>query len=613
MITDYKIQNYRNHDDTQGSLKKVNWALGAAESGKTSFLAALEYSMCGVIHSDRPWTDEKGAGAKYGVGPRAKKSAFSFLASEGNFAATIPGGPQGAILDKYLTRACLHQGAFFMMHPDEQQKLLFSILDIGYDTFDELNAWSDKFPGIGDWFAEKLDSEKEWTPKELEEFAIEERKASKRKLEDLKKQRPVPIPEFQKNVTQKDIEKAQAQYEEALEKHANAKAEAHANEGQEDSKLIAWESLKFQRDQVSEGLKEAEEEVTALTLAMGADPQEQLNKAIEEKSFIEKKMKIPQAEMDTVMGDKNKCPAGKCAKEVMKACQDVLDKHRADEKVIEARINELKQAVHGRLMNKQKLEAAQQRWARCKDNLSKLPERGVKPEPAAKKVTKKKDGPTLEQLKEQMEMFKRTSEIVMKEYLEAQRVLGAIQANEKREAGLIEYQEMVKQWEVITEALSPGGIRAQHVTKALKPLEDVLNSEDGLGFFDMKVAFQVEPFEILVTNRKGITMPAYTLCQTQLSAASIPFQVMFATRKSFPLVALDEHGADSPWRNLIFQYLKRQDIQSIVFSQVTQFNEDGSPVLPPAPDKSEDIQIMFFDDGNVMTLEAADAVVTVAG
>lgn len=155
------LQNFRNHRDTDVSLDTVNIFVGRNNAGKSSLLAGIEWALTGRC----AWTDKAGRGAGDLIRSGAKSvTALVDLAGVGPVVRTL--NPNGFTVkdetgvqaaqaklyhelstDENALRVTLSASAYLTMSPAEQKNFLFSFLGLRWDIgiiLTALKEWAAK-------------------------------------------------------------------------------------------------------------------------------------------------------------------------------------------------------------------------------------------------------------------------------------------------------------------------------------------------------------------------------------------------------------------------------------------------------------------------------------
>lgn len=162
-ITALRIENLRNHRETAIELDRVNLIVGFNGSGKSTIRAAIELALTGRVLE---WTDRAGRGADNLVRLGAKKAAMELdVEGLGTIRREIPGGlqvagltgpstAQQAVLYERLgapadvVSAVLNTTEFIRMKPDDQKRMLFDLLGVGFDAGAVREALAKRAPAV---------------------------------------------------------------------------------------------------------------------------------------------------------------------------------------------------------------------------------------------------------------------------------------------------------------------------------------------------------------------------------------------------------------------------------------------------------------------------------
>lgn len=148
-INSLRIQGLRNHQETAVDLDRTNIFVGRNGSGKSTIRAAVELALTGRVLE---WTDRAGRGADSLVRPGAKKAIIELDTEDlGTIRREVPGGlqvadwtgpatAQQAVLYERLgapadvVSAVLNTTEFIRMKPDDQKRMLFDLMGVGFDA-----------------------------------------------------------------------------------------------------------------------------------------------------------------------------------------------------------------------------------------------------------------------------------------------------------------------------------------------------------------------------------------------------------------------------------------------------------------------------------------------
>lgn len=599
MIKSLQLENYRNHTKSEINFDKVNWMVGLSGAGKSSILGGIETAASAL----NEWTKNNGAGKDTQIKNGQKKATINMVLQEAagaevHIRKSIPRakGDTGEWQDSEIVQACLRSRHLIHLPDNIQKEIFFSIIPAqSYDIFQELDAWNSKFPDLGQRFQRYIEGEGKTTDNidKLYEIAYDDRRLFKRELENEQKKTLPEKPEFVRDVKQADVDKARKQYEEAIKKLAHAEEKESSRMSVYRKDLAAWQILSSRHTSAQKELSDAEEDVQKCVAEIGAsiDYDAQVKEIEKRLTESTEAIKKHQQLIDKYTGDEP-CPPGTCARMELKKLNEKMKELQSSK---EAVLAESRSAIYNSnqaAKKKERAQAANARWERAKKAYDELPKLPTEPKPPSQEQTK---GLTIEQMRNQVNMFKVGVDLIESELRKAEKVLEIIaQESEKKEA-IEELSAQVEMFEVLVEALGPGGIKTRKLEAGAKKLEHDLVEK--LMFFGMTCQISVEPWQIYVSYRNGM-VPVQQLSWSEKARVSACIQSLVAQRTGFGIVGIDEHGLDPEHRPELLDFLLRQPVQSIVLSTLVELDDAGNVIIPGNPE-IPGVKIFYVENGAV--------------
>lgn len=603
MVKNLVLENYRNHLKSEINFDKINWIIGLSGAGKSSILAGLET----VLTSRNEWTSGNGVGRETQIKNGQKKSVINTVLQEGpgaevHIKKSIPRAKdeKGEYADEEIAQACLRCRHIINLPENAQKELIFSIIPAqSYDVFQELDAWSPKFPDLGQRMQRYIEGEGKSTTNidKLYEIAYDDRRLFKRELENEQKKVLPEKPEFSREVSAEDLQKAKKQHEDAIKKLQSEEDRLRNVDDIYEQKLRDWKILEFTHSQAQKELTEAEEEVGKAVAELGAevDYEKQVKdveaKLTENTEAIKKNQKL----IDKYTGDEP-CPPGTCARIELKKLNERAKQLQGSRDAILAESRSAVYNSNQAAKKKERVKTSEERWKRAKKAVTELPKLPPEPQAPEKKAAK---GLTLEQLKNQVNMFRVGVELLEVDMKKAERSREISEMESTRQEALDELVVQVEMFEVLCEALGPGGIKTRKLEAGVKQFEHELI--DKLLFFGMSCQISVEPWQIFVTSHYGM-VPVQQLSWSEKARVSACIQSLIAQKTGFGVIGIDEHGLDPSHRPELLDFLTRQPVQSIVLSTLVELDDEGEVIIPENPE-IPGVKLFYVENGTVREIQ----------
>ena len=594
MIKHISLINFLMHKASSIECNQVNWIVGREKQGKSSILEALQTAFC-----RRPvYFNDRAEGIGYLVRNGEKKAVVSAEMEDGKtLRASIPSDGKDLNLpgfDGDIIKACLRCGWILGLNETDQKKFFqdllleeFTLPQIG----ELLNTFDERFSDLGDRFLRYLEVENLKTDdlEKLAKSAQDGRRDIKKDLDKLDAQKFQALPDnLGGSVTEKDISKAEKQYEESIKKVQAEEDRLRNVNDIYNQKLQDWKSVEFSHIQIKKELEESEAEISSAKTTIGADLGPQMKKNEAELQKVAEGMQTLRAKMNSLTGD-DPCPPGQCARVDLK-------KHNAEMTSLQTKQAELL-SVSRKLTSdnnqsikaKEAFKAAEARWERAKKRAAELKE--LPPHPASPDISTTK----LEQLRNQRHMFNVALRQAREKFSNSQRAAElekqiAAHANDLQECRL-----QVELFEALCRGLGPKGIKMQLLERRFSEFIDEVNA--GLAAFGFTMKIDLEPWRIWIDAGDGIGWVT-VLSESTKSRASIPLQIAVAMRRRFPCVGIDNHDLGPELRAALYRYLLTVPVQSFVVSTLDEVDDDGQLIIPEHPG-TPGVALLYVENGTV--------------
>lgn len=630
VITRLRTKHYRSLSDVEIVPSRVNVIVGPAGEGKSSLIEAVRYVLTGC----NAWTDARGSGIQTQVqlGQKRAEVAVDWLGAEQHsFSRTIPCRDVRALqgrVDKVLgvssdvVDACLATRGFLRLAEKAQRDLLATILapDVTiYRLIQEMDRFSE---GLGEWFGPRLDQ----APQEGSLFAwaeIERRAAKKLRDESAQTLRARQPGSSPAPVADDEVQALRTELDQAIAQHAAAEEGARGAREVYEAQRREWATAAGEHDRaikeawrLDAEVEQARKKLEALppTAGVVADLEADVEALrIQARDLAADKERVLLV-LDKLGATKGACPAGQCARQAIEEATTRL-------KDLEKRVS----TVHGAgIVAAEKLQACKQAafarssaeayLAECERRRDEAEERGVALPPVPQEPTPPAGNDEAERLrkhKTEMEFALIAIQQARTAYQAWQR---ARQEHDSLQARLAEQQAGVDRWEAAYVALGPTGIKARLVAERIA---DLAAQTDALAreYFGARVAISQDPWEIRVDLGQG-WLPAAQLSWSWQARLSACLQIVLARTAGFPVVAVDETGADPLVRSTLLDLCAAQaDIQAFLLSTAQTVDRGTREFLRPIPDPEDEaagVRWFWVEGGRVEQLEAARVPVEVA-
>lgn len=617
MINRIKAKNYRSLKAVDIQPGRVNVIIGPAGSGKTSIVEAIRYLLTGR----NQWTADNGSGIQTQVAVGSKKSELGIewihptTGEVHKFDRTIP-APAGvkalqAKIDEALgassdlVAAQLATRRFLGLPEKQQRDLLAQILtpDVTVDRLiEEMDRWGDDQPGLGKWF----DGHIEQAPqnKTLFEFAEMERRAQKKVRDDIQQQIRVKgeAPEPQ-NVTQASLDALLRRVQEVSEQLSAADTRQDGAEDVWRAEHQAWEGRRKAIEEAQAAALKAEERLATIT-DHWPKPPARASKQIESDgknvaeaiAAVEARVKANADAAADATASGGACPAGVCARAKLEESQRTASALEAELKPLRQRREEILKDFYAAREAETKvaqadadLAAAEKAHEDALARVSALPLPGDEPERPAVNTGN-------------LDQLLRDKDEALRALKSANTARSAFEAWERTQKDLTDLRERlvreeaeVQRWEAAFVALGPTGIRARLMQQRV---QELITEADGKlrEYFGAALRLTEEPWELQVDiGERGGWIPAGQISWSWQARLSLCLQVAIAHRSGFPVVVLDETGADPQVRMDLLALLDDEPgIQSFILSTAQLMAPTGEFLRPDVDPEDEAAGVRFF-------------------
>ncbi len=600
MIKTLKISNFRAYQNAELELEKLNWICGEEEQGKSSVLLALEFALW----RRNEYVNDRGEGLQGLVHTGAKKALVSCVTDAGEyFQNSIPsaaGADASADFDSEIVKACLRCRYLFQMKEKDQKEFFQSIL-LGPITqqviFRELNMFDEQFPDLGDRFRniaqDMVTAVDVIDPLFL--FATAERKRINAEYDALNLWNAPAKPEISKNVPEKEVAKAQKQYEEAQKKVIQEEESLKHQKHLAERDLRDWNALSIIAEKRQIELAAAEKELAAAVANQknGTDYTKALQKNQAELKKINAEIQALQHKIDALTGDES-CPGGTCARVDLKHHNNAMKDLQGKKSAATAQAQDLIYRRNETIKAAEKLQAAQARLDRAQKAIDEAEPLGPQP------VVMELDEMKLSQLRAHSIREYVSRNIMEKDFRNGEKCAEIDAAIAKKSAELEEITVQKKMWDLIVKALGPHGIKVKLLHDSIGKFQAEINQK--LAFFGVQIRFDLEPWQILADTGKGYGfLPIQFLSHTAATKVSIGLQIAIAQLTGFHCVAIDEHGFGPMLRSRLFAFLLKEEIQSIVISTLIEVDAEKKLIIPKNPGLP-DVKLFHVEKGAVKEL-----------
>lgn len=633
-ISHLRIINYRSLGEVDIRPGRVNIVTGPAGVGKSSIAEAIRYLLTGR----NQWCDDRGVGLSTQVALGQKKAGVSaewvapVTGEVSTFERSIP-APSGvkALQEKIdqalgvpsdIVAAQLATRRFLQMSAKEQEDLLQGLLSPPLDIdrwVDELNKWDESpqsGPGLGEWFDphfDKIPAKK--TP--LEYAEIERRAAKKVRDEVLQEIRVKEAAAQPQVVTEEDVEATRAAYTKLSNKLATLRERASGGGEVYAAQHAAWTQLGKQHadavatvESIDRNLAEAlGKRRPDLPPVASADLSAQLPEAEQKVTDLQAKLDAFNGEYDALVGASGPCPKGTCARGKMEeinqkqiAIRSELESAKADLRRLEGQIQQAKFA-EDTLSSMAAFEAQLQRnLDEAQARLESLPALGDEPQ-----------APPVED--DGLAALEADLAKLAQEGKDLAKARSAWEAWERSQADLNKQRKRlatletdVARWEAVFAAFGPRGVKSKLMGASLQEMATEISGLLG-EYFGAQFRITQEPWSIEVDLGDG-WLPAGQLSWSWQARVSACLQLVLAQRSGFPVVVLDETGADPLVRtDLITLFDDADDVQAFILSTSQRVSDLGNFIRPtPEPEDAEaGVLTWWVEGGRVECLDLQPA------
>jgi len=593
MITGLIVKNYRNHQANTFKFKRVNWIAGFSGSGKSTIVEALKIGLTGV----NSWTDGKGSGAIYQVGPYGKKSDIAISFDDGLVVKkTIPSTDGGKYkgYDKEIVNLCLGCREIFALDAKDQKDLFASILleDLKEEGITKaLNSWTPEFIDLGSWFQAFLNQNRINAMPEIGNYythAYSLRTSAKKELAEAKSRlSKVDVQQvfpFGKEDEEK-VKKAFSVVTGQLYEIKNRGSESKKQKEMYDRIINRKASLVKELEVAEKEMKECEK------LVKGSKVKDKIAEIKDGIVPVDAAIKEKEAELDK-FDEFDKCPDGTCARFEIKTINSALF-------ILRRTKSEMQKEIESCAREERELDINTERLSSYKRNVERIKEEAKELSgdmPPVETVDETDVAKKIDLLQKEYNRLEDGIAKINRQNAEYDLYLSSKKRMEEATAEVSIKDDAVKRLEAIVAALSPNGILTQLLQAKLSLLEKKIN-EKLITFFGMSVEFQIDPWMIMVkVSQKSQPVPGWQISWSEKARVSGAIQAVIAEATGFGIIGIDEHGLDISLRPALLEFLLNQEVQSIVLSTSAEISPEGELLKPRHPG-IEDIAIFFMENG----------------